>query len=136
MIVADKKLEYWSPKDALVLKAVIIVLGEHLTPVISDRCYHVAGNGELKKAFREISQVTKHNDHVMKSDMQSYYASINHSIVFNQLTSLIEDKCVLRIIWRYLKGTVHYGGWYKEANKGISLGCSLSPLIAAVYLTT
>ncbi len=44
----DRRTELWSAKDALVLKAMSIVLGEHLKPVLSYNCYHLAGNGGAK----------------------------------------------------------------------------------------
>ncbi len=34
----DRKTELWSAQDALVLKAMAIVLGEHLKPVLSRNC--------------------------------------------------------------------------------------------------
>jgi RNA-directed DNA polymerase len=37
--------EYWGTQDALVLKAVALVLGEHLKPFISANCVHVTGHG-------------------------------------------------------------------------------------------
>ena len=43
----------WSERDALVLKAMTIVLGEFLKPTISARCFHMKGNGVLKAAAIE-----------------------------------------------------------------------------------
>ena len=39
------------------------------------------------------------------------------------------------LYWQYLKRTETYGGNYWSPNKGISLGCPLSPLIGALYLS-
>ena len=41
----DRRTELWSAQDALVLKAISIVLCEHLKPVLSHNCYHLAGHG-------------------------------------------------------------------------------------------
>jgi len=38
----------WSSLDALVLKAIAIVLTEHLKPHISDQCFHLARSGGMK----------------------------------------------------------------------------------------
>ena len=49
----DRRTELWSAKDALVLKAISKVLGEHLKPVLSRNCYHLAGNGKYELIHQE-----------------------------------------------------------------------------------
>ncbi|MCI5223146.1 MAG: hypothetical protein D3924_10840 [Candidatus Electrothrix sp. AR4] len=70
----------------------------------------------------------------MKSDARSYYASIDHYLLYAQLSAYIDDQYVPRLVWRYLKRTVCYGGLYRDVERGISLGCPLSPLMGALYL--
>jgi len=38
------------------------------------------------------------------------------------------------LLWGYLRRTVYNGGIYRDITRGISLGCSLSPLMGALYL--
>ena len=45
--------QLWCAQDALVLKALAIVLGEYLEPILSDRCFHLKGHGGAKAAVRE-----------------------------------------------------------------------------------
>ena len=40
-----ESIELWASLDALVLKAVTLVLNRHLKPHISNQCVHVKGNG-------------------------------------------------------------------------------------------
>ncbi|NEQ72449.1 MAG: hypothetical protein F6K23_04780 [Okeania sp. SIO2C9] len=47
----EKSIEWWSSLDALVLKAMTIVLTEHLKPVLSPQCFHLPENGGLKEAI-------------------------------------------------------------------------------------
>lgn len=47
--------EIWAAQDALVLKALAIVLHEVLQPHLSPRCFHLAGTGGLKAAVREVN---------------------------------------------------------------------------------
>ena len=72
---------------------------------------------------------------VFKSDVKSYYASMNHDILIKQLTQLIDDPLVLDLVCQYVRRTVVTDGIYTDVQQGIPLGCSLSPLMAAVYLT-
>ncbi len=96
------------------LKAMSIVLGEHLRPVLSSDCYHLKGNGGAKAAVRAVSRHLKPGQHVMKSDVKSYYASIDHEILFRQLEDYVPDKSVLNLLWQYMRRTVYCDGFYHD----------------------
>lgn len=130
----EKKIEMWSSQDALVLKAIAIVLGEYFKPILSNRCFHIKGNGGAKKAVRETLKKLSPNDHVMKSDIKGYYANMDHEILFDLIKQYIPDRKVRSFLYQYLKRTVCFGEIYKDCNRGISLGCPLSPLMGALYL--
>jgi len=63
-------IELWSAKDALVLKALPIVLGVHLDGIISEKCHHVQGRGGAKRAVRDIIQALAPENYVMKSELR------------------------------------------------------------------
>ena len=130
----NETIELWASLDALVLKAVTLVLTRHLKPHISNQCVHVKGNGGGKEAVRQITRQLKENSFVFRSDVKSYYASIDHHVLMEQLHSHINDARVITLIWDYLNRTVQFGGLYRDIKRGISLGCPLSPLIGALYL--
>ena len=75
-------IEYWSSLDALVLKAMSIVLSEHLKPHLSERCFHLAGSGGMKAAVREVAENLPNYEFVFRTDVKGYYASINHHIIW------------------------------------------------------
>ena len=66
--------------------------------------------------------------------MKSYYASIDHDILVDQLRDLIDEPIVSDLVEQYVRRTVDDGGIYRDVQRGIPLGCSLSPLMGAVYL--
>ncbi len=132
----DRTIELWNARDALVLKAMAIVLGKYLESVLSHNCYHLSGRGGAKAAIRATVKQIKHGYHVMKSDVRHYYASIDHEILLNLLQEYVPDKFVLRLLWQYIRRTVYCDGFYRSVKRGISLGCPLSPLIGALYLKT
>ena len=47
---------------------------------------------------------------------------------------LIPDAGVVDLIEQYIQRTVNDGGLYEDVTRGICLGCSLSPLMGAIYL--
>ncbi len=130
----DDDLEIWSALDALVLKAMAIVLAQRLAPTLSWRCFHLAGNGGAKAAVRYVLDKLPANQFVFRTDVKSYYASINHRILFSQLQKHVHDPRLLGLLWQYLRRTVYDDGFYEDIEQGISLGCPLSPLMGAVFL--
>ncbi len=130
----DRDIEWWSSLDALVLKAIAIVLGEHLKPHLSDRCFHLAGTGGMKGAVREVSQHLGENKFVFRTDVKKYYASLDHQILLGLVQQFVDDSAVLALIRLYLRRFVSDGGKYVDILQGISLGCPLSPLMGALYL--
>jgi len=114
----DGDLQCWSAGDSLVLKAITIVLGKHLAPVLSPACTHVAGHGGAKKAVREVFENLSNNDFVMKSDVKSYYASIDHKLLRDILAEYVDDDAVLHLGWQYLNRTVTFGENYREVYDG------------------
>ncbi len=130
----DRDVEWWCSMDALVLKAMALVLGEHLKPHLSLRCFHLAGTGGMKAAVREVSQHLGENKFVFRTDVKKYYASIDHGILLALVRQFVDDSALLRLIRLYLKRFVSDGGEYVDVMQGISLGCPLSPLMGALYL--
>jgi retron-type reverse transcriptase len=130
-------LEVWESQDRLVLKAMSLVLKAHLSEDFPTCCHHLEGRGGIKKAVRKTRDFVRDNPDswVLKTDVKGYYAHIDHVVLYNQMQALIPNEdYLLRLTWQYLKRTVYDGGNYYDRELGISLGCPLSPLMAAVYL--
>ena len=83
----------WSARDALVLKALALVVGPQLG--LSPRCVHVKGHGGLKAAVREVQQRLPDYGHVLRTDVKGFYESIDQSILLAQLAAQIDDPLVL-----------------------------------------
>ncbi|OQW93872.1 MAG: hypothetical protein BWK79_08880, partial [Beggiatoa sp. IS2] len=129
--------EIWQTPDQLVLKALSLVLKEHLKQDFSSCCHHLEGRGGIKKAVRKTRDYvqTHPQSWVLKTDVLGYYAHLDHFILHQQFCALLpEEKYLQRLIWQYLKRSIYDGGNYYDIERGISLGCPLSPLMAALYL--
>jgi len=68
------------------------------------------------------------------SEESRYYASIDHDILLGLLEQAVPDKRVLDLLRQYVRRTIYDGGLYEDVERGISLGCPLSPLMGAFYL--
>ncbi|NEP00900.1 MAG: reverse transcriptase [Symploca sp. SIO2E9] len=130
----ERTIEWWSSLDALVCKAISLVLSAYLRPHLSQRCFHLAENGGLKGAVREVAAHLRNHNFVFRTDVKAYYASINHDILFRLLSEYVHDEMVLDLLWQYLKRCVADNCLYTSIQQGISLGCPLSPLMGALFL--
>lgn len=139
--------EVWCSTDSLVLKAVSIVLSRQWHGLLSKRCFHLRGRGGSKAAVPEVldkihpvstSPESGSNQtaarYVFKSDVKRYYASMDHEILIDQCRELIDDETIFDLVRQYIRRCVSDGGVYHEVTQGIPLGCSLSPLMGAIYL--
>lgn len=126
----------WHAQDALVLKALSLVLTKHLTSKLSKHCYHLPGHGGTKACVMKIKKQVNDYRFVCRSDVNSYYATINHRILMKQLSELIPDAKVLALIESMLTGLNDVHGNLFTMTLGINKGNPLSPLLGAIYLHT
>jgi hypothetical protein len=70
-----------------VVKATALVLIAHWLPNLSPHCYHIEGRGGAKAAVRFVNEHSADGTFVFRTDVKSYYASIDHGI----LLALLEE---------------------------------------------
>jgi retron-type reverse transcriptase len=129
----QEELDLWSARDALVMKALSLILPQYLP--LSEHCTHLKGHGGAKYAVRQVIEHVPASTFVLKTDVQSYYASIDHHLLLDRLAVYIPDRDVLNLIAQYLQRCAERGGLFWDYRKGIALGSSLSPIIGAFFLT-
>jgi RNA-directed DNA polymerase len=100
----------------------------------SKLCTHPKGHGGSKQTVTSIQAELPNNTFVFRTDVKSYYESINQEILLDKLSVYIKDKIVLNLLTQYLKRSVESGGLFTDITKGISSGCPLSPIISSFYL--
>ena len=107
---------------------------KHLNPLLSQRCYHIAVRGGLKGAVRSVQSGLPPGQFFFRSDVLSYYASLDHDIIRQQFAAVISDKTVLTLLDGFLNHLIDKDGLLIENKKGVPRGSPLSPLIGAIYL--
>src|ERR1017187_7843604 len=121
-------IELWAALDALVLKALAIILNRRLD--FPRSCYHMPGkDGEEKRgakaAVRHICSLLPSNQFVFRSDAKSYYASIDHAVLLALVRDRIDDRRVLNLVVQYLYRTVDGGKLsLHDGDGGYQLGLS------------
>ena len=127
-----EEVDLFSARDALLFKALALVLASRLS--FSRNCTHLKGNGGGKGAVRRVWRQLKRHRFVIRTDVKSDYASIDHQCLIERLSRVIHDRRVLNLIEQYLRRTAERGGLFWESDRGIPLGCPLSPIIGAFFL--
>ena len=130
----DGNIYLWASQDALVLKAVALVLNQELRPHLSSNCYHLTGKGGGKGAVRAVQAEVGNAKFVFKSDVKKYYASMDHDVLMGLVNSVVKDRKVRALIRGYMGHLVDEDGELRAIRKGISFGCPLSPVMGALYL--
>lgn len=125
-------IDVWAARDALVLKALAWLLEAHLPS--SPRCTHLKGHGGASGATRAVWAALPANRFGLKTDVRSCYDSIDHDRLLDRLARFITDRGLLNIIGQYLRRCAERGGGYWSAQRGLSLGCPLSPIMGAYFL--
>ncbi len=125
-------INLWSSQDALVLKLLSQLLSVELK--LSPVCMHVKGHGGLKRCVAAVQQNLDAYQFVCKTDVKSFYESINQDILIEQIHQHIENKILKSYLYQVIHRTVEYGGNLQDINHGISRGCPLSPILGALYL--
>jgi RNA-directed DNA polymerase len=133
LILANgKTIHLWCAQDALVQKAMAIVLGPAWP--ISPRCTHNKGNGGLKGALRWLHGKLPRFSFVFRSDVKGYYGNIDQTLLLEQCEKVVPDKAVMRLLAQVIQRSVEWGGTFRSVHRGIGRGSPLSPLFAALYL--
>ena len=91
----------WSSSDALVLKVLTYIIQTLLKPFLSKDCYHLKGNGGLKGAVREVIQEYGKYPFFCKTDVLSYYDSIDHYTLLMKLHPHVSDRRIMGYVWQF-----------------------------------
>ena len=71
---------------------------------------------------------------VIEGDISSYFDTINHRRLIKILRRRIEDKKLLRLIWKFLRAGIMERKLFRDTKLGTPQGGIISPLLANIYL--
>ena len=133
-LFCGETIALWSSQDALIIKVLTGIIQEKLKPFLLKTCYHLKGHGGLKGAVRDVMNQLPKYKFFCKTDVRSYYDSIEHYTLLMKLHNHLSDRIITGYVWQFLNRCVEWGGLYQDIRKGIPRGSSLSPLLGAIYL--
>ena len=123
-------------QDALMQKLLYRIIKPTFKHMVSPACHHLKGPGVIKTVTHHIADALASGRYryVIRTDIKSYYASINHHQLQQQIRSHFNDHRVVRYLCDWISSPIDRGGWYEHPTKGISIRSSLSGFLAALYL--
>ena len=132
-----RKLGLLSIKDKIVQQALKQILEYRFENTFSSCvCAYRQGYGHAK-AMRKAKAICMDNavTHLVRIDIDNYFDSIDHTLLFKRLTPVVVDQELLRLIDLCVKiGMVDSKMKWENITKGVPQGAVLSPLLANYYL--
>ena len=121
----------WDAKDSLALK----YLAENIKAKSNFSKFVVSnkGNGGIPKAIKTVNKLIKTHKYIYRSDVKSFYNSINHKILLEELPKYTQPN-EYKLIAKHLDRIEWQDGEYVEIKQGISKSSPLSPLLGCIYL--
>jgi len=132
-----RKLGLLSIKDKIVQQAILNLIEDRFEKLFLNHSYaYRKGKGHLKAVRRTMNELNIQKEgFILKLDIDDYFDTINHQILFTRLKTMIEDREIVRLIELSVKmGVVSKKLKWNEIKQGIPQGAILSPLLSNFYL--
>jgi hypothetical protein len=118
-LASGETVDLWSACDALVLKVITWLIEARVRPFMLTTCYHLKGHGGLKGAVRAALDASPAYPFVCKTDVKSYYDSINHIRYMDDILIFAPTRWKLRHAIRVLNQTFAELGLEQHPNKTV-----------------
>lgn len=104
--------------------------------IMNPNCYHLHGPSGVKLATSRIKEVLKTHapKYIIRADIKSFYKSIQHPILLEDIKRYYADLKVQRILENIIKNPIETPRGYKNPDEGIALRGPLSQFFSALYL--
>ena len=128
----------WSAEDAILLKAIAMQVEPLLRKAFDlSSVAHIKDGGGLTGAIKKAKAFCrKGNPFIYKTDIADFYRSMDHDILLSKLSRVTNDARMMDLFRAYCERLEIVNGQYQLVKgTGIPKGCSLSPLLGAIYLS-
>lgn len=134
---SDETIDVCEYRDQLMLSLLFQQIKPTFPHVISKHCLHLQGPNGVKTALRWLHNVmtAKEYRYVIRVDIKSYYASIDHKILLQQVNAAYDDPRIKHYLEAIITTPIDDGGRLFTPQKGIPRRSPLSPFLGALYLS-
>ena len=129
--------EVWNDQDRFVHKLLELQVRKTFYHHLSKRCIHLKGHGGMPIHLHALNKALQRYRYVYRTDIKSFYASIPHKQLMKMLRRRMDDPVLIRLLYETISAPIWVNGeLVQRQGKGIPLTCPLSPLLAAIYLSS
>lgn len=124
-------------KDKIIQQAIKLLIEPKFEKIFISNSYgYRPGKGHNKAVrFTKSCLQNKKYSFILKLDIDNYFDTINHEILFKRVFPLIPDDEVFRLVQLCVKmGMVNKQKEWEQIEQGVPQGAILSPLLANFYL--
>lgn len=127
----------WRYMDKLFVRVLLLIIKPVFPYIISPQVFHLQGPTGVKKAIDYVKKgITQQRyRYCFRIDIKSYYASMNHSTLINQLSNVFKDERLSHYFRSIITAAHMEDGVVTIPTQGIARRSSLSPVFGAVYLS-
>ena len=129
-------VQVWEYLDKLFVHLMYDILKPTFKAVISTRCYHLKGPSVIRSITQQIKRALSSGEYhyVIRLDIKSYFASIDHKILLQQIEANYDDPKLKKYLRDIITIGIDQDGVIALPKKGIPIRSSLSPFFGALYL--
>ncbi len=122
-------------RDRVLQTAVAQVLTPLFEAEFEDISFAYRKGRSVNQAVARIEQLRNQGyQWVVDADIQTFFDQVDHKLLMQQVSKLVKDKAILRLIRQWLKANVVDGSKRYRLTKGVPQGSPLSPMLANLYL--
>ena len=136
MTFEDETVDFITYNDRLVQRAILHIIRPSYDHIIPPTCYHRFGPSGVKKALAHLRNNMDNNayTHIIRLDIKSYYASIDHMILIDLLKKEFNDQRLINMFTAFITAYILTNKGFTNPDKGIPIRSSLSSFFGAIYL--
>ncbi|MFL8939103.1 group II intron reverse transcriptase/maturase [Rossellomorea oryzaecorticis] len=132
---SKRKLGIPCVRDRMVQQAIYQVIGGIIDPYFSESSFGFRPNRNQHQAIEQSKKYYEQGYKVVVDcDLKSYFDTINHQKLMEYLKVFIQDKVIIKLIWKFLKSGILEDGLTKSTESGAPQGGVLSPILSNIYL--
>lgn len=132
-----RQLGLLSIKDKIVQQAIKVLIEPKFERIFVKNSYGYRPDKGHTRAIRFARSCFQNKKYpfILKLDIDNYFDTINHEILFKRIQSVVPDLEILRLIQLCIKmGMVDKKMKWDEITEGVAQGAVLSPILANFYL--
>ncbi len=130
-----RRLSIPTVRDRILQTAVTLVVEPLFEAEFEDCSFAYRKGRSVQQAVERVQLLQRQGYHwVVDADIESFFDNIDHSLLIAEVSKLITDAGILKLIHQWLQSTVIVDNQPFVLHKGVPQGSPIAPLLSNLYL--